>query len=504
MSPRRSSAMKTRRDSRQTLRFAAVSTLFLIISCVSAQPPGPPELGVDVPPEWTAAKMAELEMLPEISSWWRQFDDQNLDLVVMAALENNRDLLAASARVDAAVAQARIAGADLYPQIDVGVVGGRRNQNFVGFPIPGSEERVLSVTSSSFGANLNISWEVDLWGRIRAQRDAAKARLDASRADYDGARLSLTGLVTRTWFAAVEAHQQVELAEATLASRATSRARIERRYRMGTRPALDLRFAITNEAAAEATLASRRRQLDSALRQLQLLLSRYPDNDLSPLGDSIELADPPAAIPRGLPAELVTRRPDLRSAESRLAAAGLDVAEARANLYPRLSLTGSGGTLSSEIQDLLDDEFSVWSLAANILQPVFQGGRIRAGIELSEARLRELSESYVQQVLQAFGEVEAALAAERFLAQQEAALQEAAIQSIAAERLANDRYEYGLDGYLAVLEAQRNSFVAQSEWILARRQRLDNRVNLNLSLGGGYAATTTFGESPQPVGSSTK
>ncbi len=474
------------------------------IGCSSAKAPEPPDLGVDVPDDWAALSDPGEETLADNSRWWRQFDDQNLDLVVTEALARNRDLVAASARVDAAIAQARIAGADLYPQVDVGVGGSRQNQNFVGFPIPGSENEVLSVTSSTFGANLNVSWEVDLWGRLRAQKDAAQARVQASQADYDGARLSLTGLVSKTWFAAVEAHQQVQLAEATLESRRTSRNRLERRYRTGTRSALDLRFAITNEATAEANLAFRRRQRDGLLRQIQVLLVRYPDAELSPVGDDVELADPPPEIPPGLPSELVTRRPDLRASEARLAAAGLDVAQARASLYPRLRLTGSGGTLTAEVENLLDDDFSVWSLAANILQPLFQGGRLRAGIELSEARLREISESYVQQVLRAFGEVEAALAAERFLSDQERSLFVAAQQSIAAERLANDRYEYGLDGYLAVLEAQRNAFLAQSELLSARRQRLDNRVDLNLALGGDFYADPARTSSTSTTGSPSK
>jgi multidrug efflux system outer membrane protein len=481
-----------------------LSSLTALFGCKSAIPPEPPDLGVEVPEEWTALSEPETVDLFDGSSWWRQFDDENLDLVVTEALANNRNLLAASARVDAAVAQARIAGADLYPQIGVGVTGSRQSQNFVGFPIPGREQEVLSVTFSSFGANLNISWEADLWGRLRAQKDAAVARVEASQADYVGARLSLAGQAAKSWFAAVEAHQQVELAEATLESRRVSRKRIERRYRVGTRPALDLRFAVTNQAAAEATLALRRRQLDGARRQLQVLLSRYPDGDLSPVGDGIELAEPPAEIPPGLPAELVTRRPDLLASENRMAAAGLDVAQARANLYPRLRLTASGGTLSADIGDLLDDNFSVWSLAANILQPVFQGGRLRAGVELSEARLREVTENYVQQVLQAFGEVESALAAERFLAEQERALFEAAKQSIAADRLANDRYEYGLDGYLTVLEAQRNSFLAQSQWLSSRRQRLDTRIDLNLALGGDFHTIQAPSAPTHSAGSSTK
>jgi outer membrane protein TolC len=193
----------------------------------------------------------------------------------------------------------------------------------------------------------------------------------------------------------------------------------------------------------------------------------------------------------------VTRRPDLLAAERRLTAAGFSVASARANLYPQFRLTGSAGTFSKEIEDLLDTDFSVWGLAANLLQPIFQGGRLRAGVDLSEARYRELAEGYVQSVLRAFAEVESALAAERYLLRQQEALAETATQFAAAERLANDRYAVGLSDYLAVLEAQRSTFLARTELLAARRLRLDTRVDLYLALGGGFEDETVV--SPLPA-----
>jgi outer membrane protein TolC len=185
----------------------------------------------------------------------------------------------------------------------------------------------------------------------------------------------------------------------------------------------------------------------------------------------------------------VTRRPDLVATERRLAAAGLRIKEARASLYPQLRLTGSAGSLSSDVGDLLNLDFSVWSLAANLLQPLYQGGRLRGGVQLSEANHRELAESYAQVILRAFGEVESTLAAERFLAQQEQALAVAATQSVEAERLSNERYDAGLVSYLAVLEAQRDAFVAQSQHLASRRQRLEARIDLYLALGGGFDAS---------------
>jgi multidrug efflux system outer membrane protein len=474
---------------------SALPTLGLLIvslgtACVSA-PAADPDLGVSVPDQWTASsgETAAETSTAAAKPWWENFGDDRLDLLIDDALARNHDLLAAAARVDAAAAQARIAGADLYPQIGAGVNVSRGKNNLFGIPIPGREGQVLSITTSSFGASLNLSWEVDLWGRLRAQRNAATAQASATAADFAGARLSLAGQTAKAWFAVLEGHQQAELARSTLDSRRLSRERIRRRYLLGTRPALELRFATTQEASARAVLALRERQLDLAMRQLDLLLSRYPDAKLEiPIVDST-LPPPPRAVPAGLPAELVARRPDLAAAEYRLAAAGFDVKRARASLYPRLSLTGSAGTLSAEVEEILNDDFSVWSLAAGLLQPIFQGGRLRAGVDLSEAQYRQISEDYIQRVLRAFGEVESALAAERLLAEQEEALEEAARQSIASEKLAQDRYDAGLQDYLSFLEAQRNSFLAKSELISAKRQRLDARIDLYLALGGDYFQT---------------
>ncbi|MEE9562117.1 MAG: efflux transporter outer membrane subunit [Thermoanaerobaculia bacterium] len=463
--------------------------LLLAVGCASAPPPEPPDLDVSVPSRWTASDTAAEAPERPIEAWWTSFADPRLDTLITEALERNRDLVAAAARVDAAVAQARIIGADLYPQIGAGFDPARSRRNFIGFPIPGSEGQVLSVTTSSFGAGLNISWEADLWGRLSARKGASLAGVEASRADLAAAQLSLAGQTAKTWFAVVEAYQQVKLAAATLASRRLSRERIERRYQLGIRSALELRFAMSNEAGAEASMALRRRQLDLAKRQLELLLSRYPDAELEQASGELELPDPPSGVPPGLPSELVIRRPDLVATERRLAAAGLRIKEARASLYPQLRLTGSAGTLSNEVGDLLSLDFSVWSLAANLLQPLYQGGRLRGGVQLSEANYRELAESYAQVILRAFGEVESTLAAEQFLAQQERALAVAAEQSVAAERLSNQRYDAGLVNYLAVLEAQRNAFVAQSQHLTSRRQRLDARIDLYLALGGGFDAS---------------
>jgi NodT family efflux transporter outer membrane factor (OMF) lipoprotein len=454
---------------------------------------------VELPPRFVAAPAVDAPE-PSADRWWESFGDPRLAELVTAAWARNPDLGAAAARVEAALAQARIAGSTLAPQLEAAGSGSRARQNFIGLPIPGGERQVLSSTSTSLGVSLNIAWEADLWGRLAAARSAARAQGEATRADLAAARLSLTGQVVKGWFAVTEAQAQVELAAETRANRALTEERIRRRFEAGLRGALDLRLARANRAAADALLAQRRQQLDAAVRQLETLLGSYPEGRRTAGGPFQDL---PATPPVGLPAELLTRRPDLVAAELRLAAAGFSVAEARASLYPQLRLTGSAGRRSQELEDLLENDFSVWSLAANLLQPLFQGGRLRAGVDLQEARFREAALGYAGALLAALGEVETTLAAEELLRDQVSALAEAATQAEAARKLSVERYGAGLVDLLTVLESERQALDSRSQLLAARRQLLANRADLHLALGGGFRAGTGSagpgGAAPPPV-----
>jgi NodT family efflux transporter outer membrane factor (OMF) lipoprotein len=212
-------------------------------------------------------------------------------------------------------------------------------------------------------------------------------------------------------------------------------------------------------------------------------MGRYPGRNLAP---PASLPDLPAAIPAGLPAQLVGRRPDLVAAERRLAAADERFLVAKRSLYPRLTLTGSAGTSSNELRDLVDYDFRVWSLAASLLQPVFQGGRLRAGVDRARAGTEEALLAYTGAALRAYSEVEAALAADEYLAGEVDGLAESVRHARAATRLAEDRYRSGLEDYITVLSSQRREFDSESAYIAALQRRLENRVNLYLALGGGF------------------
>ena len=458
----------------------------LAVGCSTAPPPVvAPQLDATVPARWSARD--DLGSAPDLA-WWTDFGIPELNDTVQTALEQNYDLQAAAARLEQASADARVAAADLLPALQVGLNGSKRKQNFIGFPIPGAEDRVLSTVATNFGVSFDLTWEADLWGRLRSNERAALADFQSRAADLRGAQLSLAGQTVKAWFAVAEAEQQLQLATATVDSFSASTDQVRQRFEQGLRPSLDVRLALSNLANAQALQAQRRQQLDAAVRQIEVLLGRYASADLE---GPTTLPNTPAAIPGGLPADLVSRRPDLVAAERRIAATSQRLQVARAELYPRISLTAATGTASGALADLVNGNFNVWSFLGNVVQPLFQGGRLRAGVDRAEAREAEELAIYANTALVAFSEVETALAADSLLADRAGFLATSAEQSRAAEDIADDRYRAGLGDYIAVLESQRLALQAEGDLIAARRQRLENRVDLYLALGGGFSPSET-------------
>jgi NodT family efflux transporter outer membrane factor (OMF) lipoprotein len=436
---------------------------------------------MQVPEEWAAADTSgPTEGADDL--WWMRFEDELLNTIVGEALANNFTLKGAVARVDAAAAIARIAGADLVPNASLNANGSRRRQNLIGIPIPGAPG-VISTRSTSLGVSLDVLWEIDLWGRIRSGKSGALADLQASWADLAAFRLSVAAQSVKAYFAAIEARMQVDLAEESVESYRLSAEQVRSRYERGVRSSLDLRLALSALAGAEALRELRREQFDRTRRQLEILLARYPSGTIEAHHALPTLA---SAVPPGLPSELLIRRPDVLAAERRYAASEKRVSQARRAFFPRITLTASGGTLSEQLKDLIDGDFSVWSIAAGLTQPIFQGGRLRGSLAQSHALADIDLADYASAMLAAFGEVETALFSEKTLANREAHLAEAADQAEAARQLAEREYSAGLIDYITVLETQRRALGSRSGLIAVRRQRLDAQVNLHVALGGGF------------------
>ncbi|MCB1077775.1 MAG: efflux transporter outer membrane subunit, partial [Verrucomicrobiae bacterium] len=429
--------------------------------------------------------------------WVGTFGDDRLGALVDEALDHNKDLRAAAARIEMAEANARIVGASFAPQVDGKFRGARQKRNFIGFPIFGGNEgsgggggdTVSSNLNNEFGLSLDLSWEIDLWGRIRAGQSAALSELQATEADRAAADLSIAGQVTRAWFGLLEAREQVVLAEKTLEIFQKTEQAVRDRFNAGIGEAgqnlaSQLRLAMVDIETARANLESRREAVKLAARQIEVLLGRYPAGSLE---SGHALPKMPSAPPAGMPGDLLDRRPDLHASERRLAAADRRLVEAKRALLPAISLSGSAGTSSEQIEDLLNSDFSIWSLAGNAAQPILNGGRLREGVVLRRAQVKQAAAEFEKTALTAFAEVENALTTGESLAARESALRKAADLAGEAYRSSSEEFAAGTGDLLTMLTAQDRWFLQQSRLIAIRRERLDNRVALHLALGGGFS-----------------
>jgi NodT family efflux transporter outer membrane factor (OMF) lipoprotein len=331
----------------------------------------------------------------------------------------------------------------------------------------------------------NLRWEIDVWGRIKASQLAFQQDAEAVSADFHGARLSLAARTAQSYFELIEANLQTQVAEQSIKDRRTIVDLVRGRFNRGLTRGLDLRLALTDLANAEAQLAQSRNQVQIVTRRLDILLGRYPNGSRDTTQHiANKLPMPPAVLSAGLPSQLLERRPDLVAAFSRLHAMDSRVESAKKALFPRITLTTSGGTSSAALSDLVDPRAAAWNLAMGLVQPIFTGGRLKGEIRLNEALTKEAFNQYRSIVLNAFREVEQTLAAEQWLRAQEQALQEAVEQTESSRKLAVTSYQQGLIEILTLLDSYRSTLNAQSAHLSIQRQLLSNRIDLYLALGG--------------------
>ena len=427
------------------------------------------DLAIRTPGTWAEASAGTEGKIS--TGWLSEFRDAGLKQSVNNALAHNRSLKAASARLREAKEQTIIARARQMPALDAAARGGSSDG-------PGIS-RV-----QSYGLNIAASWEQDLWGRLRDLTRAAEADERAAIEDFRGARLSLAANAAKAYANLVSAEQEMDLAKFTLESFQKNLRIIERNYKATGEGALDIQFARTNVSSAERALEARHLDRSNAARTLEVLQGRYPAGQSRAAN---ALPDLPGSVPSGIPASMVERRPDLAAARARLFASAKRADAARKSLLPDFSLTGGGGTAGTRLSDLINPDFLITNIAGRADQVIFDGGAIAANARGALAANDRLVNEYAQLALLAFQEVEATLAADRSLGIQEKFLNSEVEQASLAEKQAERDYAEGVNpNILSVLEAQRRANNARAAIIRLRNQRLQNRFDLHLALGGDF------------------
>lgn len=468
------------------MRQPAAASLVLVVFASGCSLAPAPEVPVLEPAaDWRSG--AAKEGATVAPDWWTAFGDPTLDSLIVEALEQNRDLRLAVARLDEARALARVAGADRLPAVDLeGSASRSRRSTRTDFLPPGVDPR-----SDDFRLAASVSFELDLFGRVRNQATAALEELLAVESTRDAVRLAVASDVASAYFGLLALDRQVAVTRETIDARRHTEDLVRLRFEGGLSSRLDLERSRGERAAAEATLPELERTRRSLENRLAILLGRLP-GEVVRGGDLESLVAP--EVPVGLPSQLLLRRPDVAAAEARLAAAAARIGVARAALFPSIRLTGYYGGESSELGNLFASGASVWQLAAGLLQPIFDGGRNRALVAAAEARQEQAVILYLQTAEGAFREVDDALFAVTTARQRRAALAEHSAALEAALVLARDRYAEGEASYLEVLDVERARLAAGLLLAGARRDELEAAVALFRALGGGWRVEAATAE----------
>ncbi len=423
--------------------------------------------------EQTPAEQSFVEELP----WWTIFDDPALVEITQVALENNRDLAVAVARVELARQLVGATRSELFPQLGYSGEAGH-GESSENFGAPGRSR-------DFFLGSLDLAWEIDVWGRIRRATQAARAEYLASEAFARGVRLSLIASVASAYFELRELDRELEIAERTAESYLRSRDLFLRQFEGGA----GARLAVERAEGALGETQARVPELEALIvakeNELSVLLGR-PAGGI-PRGTSLSEQKQPPAVPAGIPATLLDRRPDLVEAEQTLVAANARVGESITNFLPRIGLTSFFGRQSNELSEFLGGSSRAWSVAGAFTGPIFQGGRIWSVFQASKAEREAATRNYDQRVLVAMREVSDSLVAWEKLAVAREAQARSVTAYQEAVRLAFVRFWGGLASYFEVLEAQSLLFPAENRLAQLELSRLRSLVQLYKALGGGWS-----------------
>jgi len=490
---------------------AVVGLLFLgLVFTPASSPAGPLTVGPDyqapsnaipahykslVPGQWQEGK--PLDNVPK-GNWWELFGDAQLNALENQAITGSQDLQAALARLAESRAVARVSRADLLPNASLDPSFQRERYS------PNEDPSFGNITANTISVPLDLSYEIDLWGRVRRGFESARADAQASLADYYNVLLTLQANVAQDYFSLRSLDAEIATVTSTVGLRHEQVQLVRSRYEGGIGNELDVAQAETELATTEADAAALARQRDQMENALAILVGQNPAGfHLAVLPESNTNWHPqPPAIPAGLPADLLQRRPDVAQAERQLASANAKIGVAKAAFFPVLTLTGSGGYLSGDVDSLFNWNSRTWSFGPSLSLPVFAGGRNQANLHRSQAAFAETAALYRQRVLVAFGDVENSLADIRHLADQATAQERAVDNARRAADLATDRYRSGIVAYITVVDAEREALDNERSNAQLAGQRLIAAVQLIKALGGGWDAAPGLSQAdgaPAPV-----
>jgi len=461
-----------------------LATVLVVVGLLSGCTVGPnyrrPE--VIVPADWRNAP-EQRDSLGDLG-WWGIFQDPALHELLSTAVVANRDVQVAVARVLESRAQLGVARAAQFPQVNAGASYQYTRPNSENSPFLNGSRGRSPFTGDDFETSVDLAFELDLWGRLRRATEAARAELLAREENRGAVLITLVSDVARTYFDLLELDQELEIARRTLQTREESLQLQRRRFQQGLSTQLDVDRADAEAAVAAATVPDLERRIAQNENTLSVLLGRNP----GPIarGTPLDGQRLPPAVPAGLPSALLERRPDIRQAEQTLVAANARIGVAKAEYFPKITLTGVLGVESVSLSDLFTGGSRFWSIGPAMTVPLFTAGRIKNTVKGFEARQQQAALQYLQTIQQAFREVEDALVSHRKVRDIRAERERRVTANRRALSMVTLRYDRGLSTQLEVLDIQRELFSAELEFASATRDQLTAVVQLYRALGGGW------------------
>ena len=474
--------------------FASLAGLLVLVAgCASIPSVGPnyhpPQTAT--PTNWSEPQLGgATNSAVQIVEWWKTFNDPELDSLVERAVNSNYNLRLAVARLQESRATVSGAVADFGPTIgaSAGYTRERNSQNAQLISLPGN----LPGPALDYGnhdAHFDATWESDVFGAKRRTLEEDTANLAASREDLHDVLITLLGDVARNYMELRGAQQRLVIASNNITAQAESIELTQTRFKAGLTSELDVRQAEALLATTEATVPTMQTTLKQAVHALGVLLGQPPSALLEELSRTEPIPARPPTVPVGLPSELLRRRPDVRRAERQLAAATADIGVQTAELFPKLSLTGTAGLQSFSASDWLTGGSRYRSVGPTVTWRIFDFGRIHAQIKAADARQEQAFDTYQQAVLAAFQDVEDALVAYANEQTRYKALNDSVVANRRSLEIANALYTTGNGDFLNVLDSQRSLFGAEDQLVDGQRTMTENLVNLYKALGGGWEPT---------------
>ncbi|HET9864472.1 MAG TPA: efflux transporter outer membrane subunit [Steroidobacteraceae bacterium] len=466
----------------RVLRLLATSAALtsLLGACTLAPRYHRPE--APVPAAWEGEPAPADSALPAADIGWKEFfTDPELQDLIGRALRNNRDLRIATLNVEAARAQYRIRRADLVPPVDAAATA--NNQRLPPSVSPSGQEQLTRTYTAGLSTP---AFELDLFGRVRSLRRSALEAFFALQENRTAAQLLLVSEVANAWLTLIADRQLLQLAENTRDSQKQSFDLTQLRFDQGVSSEIDLRRSETAWRQAEVDIAQQTRRVAQDRNALALLVGEALPPETGSGARDLAAQTFSRPLPAGLPAELLTRRPDVRAAEHALLAANANIGAARAAFFPQITLTGFYGNASDELSSLFESGHTTWSFVPQVRLPIFSGGANLAALDLANVRKRVEIARYEQSIQVAFREVADALIARSTYEQQLGAQQALTHAAEDSYRLADMRYRGGVESFLGALIAQRDMYDAQRGLIVTRLAGATNLVLLYQALGGGW------------------